>query len=79
MWVESWEFRWNFRDIIGFFLEFMLFSTLEGDGAAEGRNVYKTCRPGDRYTGQCHAYQVPPVWTVWAFEAGLPGEQKHRP
>ena len=39
MWVENWEFRWDFRDIMRTFLEFMLFSTLEGDGAAEGRNV----------------------------------------
>ena len=39
MWVENWKFRWDFRDIMITFLEFMLFSTLEGDGAAEGRNV----------------------------------------
>ena len=39
MWIENWKFRWDFRDIMITFIEFMLFSTLEGDGAAEGRNV----------------------------------------
>ena len=51
MWVENWEFRWDFRDIMRTFLEFMLFSTLEGDGAAEGRNVREG---GKTWSGGLH-------------------------